>query len=387
MGCGSSKVVPAGEAAIVLELDNTVIAALANGTVRLVSVSYLLAQPDGFRLARQQELLQVKGALLSPKKAAALMREENRRVFALSYGWLSADNPDPHGKRFQAVLRALRWLKSQRLLRGDEGLFWDFGSLPQKPRTAPEDAAFKEGLRVMANMYASALGTSVLQLREVPVRPKQDVGAMRACRLPAGFATEKAIRNAYQRFGEIVAVEVRADDEVTVRFKSREAVLKALNFDMKALGFGMDAFVCHEYNDRAYADRGWCSFEDAVSIEFLGRSRKEGNAMMKQLMDRPQRAKVYAVSSGADPAPVVPSGPQDKNVVKKRVESATFIGRGDRKVVLDMYNRFQLDGAQIAAKLQHLTKPGGNAGNVSARQMLAAETAANRVRFSRGSAQ
>ena len=46
-------------------------------------------------------------------------------------------------------------------------------SLPQKPRTPEQEAAFVSGLQVMANLYSSAMGTSVLQLKEIPKCPKE----------------------------------------------------------------------------------------------------------------------------------------------------------------------------------------------------------------------
>ena len=58
--------------------------------------------------------------------------------------------------------------------------------------------------------------------------------------------------------------------------------------------------------------RAGCSFEEAVSLEYLGRSRKAGNAPMRARMDAPRLAKVYQISSTADPTPVEPPGPQDK---------------------------------------------------------------------------
>ena len=160
MGCSHSQVRVQPEASLSSSLqllDEQVIEALEHGTIRLLSVSYLLGRPKGFRLSRLQELEIVKGALLTPAAAAAAMRSGARHVLALTYGWLSPGNPDPTGKRFEAVQRALRWLHTNGLLPKTAGLFWDFGSLPQKPRTPTEDATFKAGLAVMANLYASAL--------------------------------------------------------------------------------------------------------------------------------------------------------------------------------------------------------------------------------------
>ena len=32
-----------------------------------------------------------------------------------------------------------------------------------------------------------------------------------------------------------------------------------------------NGWVAHEYNDRQYSDRGWCSFEGSVSVELIAR--------------------------------------------------------------------------------------------------------------------
>lgn len=152
------------------------------------------------------------------------------------------------------------------------------------------------------------------------------------------------------------------------------------SFDPKALGMGGDAFACHEYNDRAYDDRGWCVFEDAVSREFLGRSRKSGNEAMRDVMDVPKRAKLYEISSTADPvaADDAVAGPQASAGVQRKIENAKFIGKGDGKVVLDMYKRFQLDGATIASKIA-AGKGGSMAHGVAARQTLAEEQRAAKL--------
>ena len=57
-------------------------------------------------------------------------------------------------------------------LRASElGLFMDWGSLPQKPRTEEETRSFAAALQVMLSLYASVTGTAVLQCKHVPERP------------------------------------------------------------------------------------------------------------------------------------------------------------------------------------------------------------------------
>lgn len=100
---------------------------------------------------------------------------------------------------------------------------------------------------------------------------------------------------------------------------------------------------------------------------------------MRALMDAPRLAKIYAISATADPAPVLPDGPQEMASIVRRIEAAAFTGRGDRKIVLDMYRRFQLDGAQAASRLACSSANVGTA----ARQELSIENAVQRQRAAR----
>ena len=124
-------------------------------------------------------------------------------MLALSYRWYTALHPDPLGTTLAAVRRYVRSEPAAM----ECGLFWDFASLFQKPRTEAEDATFAAGLRVMANLYASAVGTCVLQLPEVPPRPSEQLGAVRVCRLPHHLL-EPRFRN--EKETDLLCVPVRA---------------------------------------------------------------------------------------------------------------------------------------------------------------------------------
>ena len=71
--------------------EKLLIKVLAAGDIRLLRVEWLLAQPEGFKMERRQDLeaREMKGELplLWPSEAVALVREGNRSVGALSYGW------------------------------------------------------------------------------------------------------------------------------------------------------------------------------------------------------------------------------------------------------------------------------------------------------------
>ena len=152
-------------------LDDKLIEALEREAIRLLRVEWLLAQPDGFKLPRRQDLeileRSLKGVGLSPllrgEEAVALMHNGEREVGALSYGWLLPWDPDPTGERM-ALLRLV--LSERRYI---TALFWDQATLYQPPRSESEEAAFQDALLVMMDLYASAIGTTcALRSEHIP---------------------------------------------------------------------------------------------------------------------------------------------------------------------------------------------------------------------------
>ena len=77
-----------------------------------------------------------------------------------------------------------------------EAPFRDFPSLHQKPAggdgTEAEKAAFGRSLDEMGDLYASAIVTTVLQLREIPRRPPEIDGEICLCNLEKGATEERA---------------------------------------------------------------------------------------------------------------------------------------------------------------------------------------------------
>jgi len=140
---------------------------LADGTIRLISVTWLLRQAPDFIMPRRQELPEE--AFVSSSMALSMLRKG--LVGALSYRWLTADHPDPKQFHLKAVLEYLRQRGNGQIM--ILALFWDFASLPQKPRTDEEATVFAAALKVMAHLYAHS-STLVIQ----------------HARLPAGFPSE-----------------------------------------------------------------------------------------------------------------------------------------------------------------------------------------------------
>ena len=193
-------------------LDEELVAALQRSDIRLVRAAWLRTRPDGYRLQNRQELEALERAggqlgeehspLLSPEEAVELICCGERCVAVLSHGWLTQAHCDPCGARLAVVAKAL--VQYPHL----EACFWDFSSMYQKPRDAAQQAAFERAIKVMGDLYASAIGTTVLQHKEIPPRPAQYDGALRLGGMPR--LDEAAIRKALGAFGEIVSFEVDA---------------------------------------------------------------------------------------------------------------------------------------------------------------------------------
>eukprot|EP00900_Chrysochromulina_parva_P001866 jgi/Chrpa1/11680/Chrysochromulina_OHIO_Genome00022100-RA len=327
-------------------LDDRLAEALRAGDIKLLRVSWLrrlrrlLRQPNGRRLKRRQELEALflapgkKSPFLSAEEAVALLRRGNRGVGALTHGWLSPGECDPDGARLDVMLAAL----DEHL--HIEGVFWDYASLFQnlsdRVRTPDESAAFARALKVMADVYASAVGTTVLQSREIPRRPKAFDGAL--CLFGLKPTTgEAAIRATLGCFGAIVKFELTRSPPV-VRFETHEAALAAKRAGPWAelCDGGVDTL----YNERPYDERGWCVFENAVSYELLARLGTVPR--LREALDA-LPPKVLVLRSGLPTEPgVAPAGQLETRVdeVVASIERATFTGKGDKDTVPALYREY-----------------------------------------------
>ena len=143
----------------------------------------------------------------------------------------------------------------------------------------------------MGDLYASAIGTTVLQIKEIPPRPKEYDGVLCLFGLKAD---EDVVRAALQAYGAILGCDLSAEPAI-VRFQTHDAALavrrkaeaaaavcqtpeEATATVTAALGLAC-AGADTRYNERSYdgregevgreddTGRGWCTFESAASSE------------------------------------------------------------------------------------------------------------------------
>ena len=110
----------------------------------------------------------------------------------------------------------------------------------------------------------------MLQLREMPTRPKMYDGVLCLFKLTKGV-DKVAVHMALQAFGEVVKVDVEIGrlPAAIVHFATHEAAVRTKEAagQLTHIADGIDTF----YNERPYDNRGWCCFEGSVSSELLSR--------------------------------------------------------------------------------------------------------------------
>ena len=129
----------------------------------------------------------------------------------------------------------------------------------QKPRTSEQDASFASSLKIMGDLYASAIGTAVLQLKEIPECPPGYKSALFVGDLLADV-DEAKLKDALGAFGSLVEGGCTLHSLGTtryaiVKFAEHTDAMKAEKAD--AMGLGLGHFFTLRYNERRYDERGW----------------------------------------------------------------------------------------------------------------------------------
>ena len=327
------------------DFDNDLKDHLREGVMRLISCEWLLQQPLDWRLPRMQVLRdEHPNALLPPSTAAALLERRDRSIFAVSHGWLSRGDPDPHGARLPVLRSYLEQLRTAGQLPADAALFWDFGSLPQKPRTTAEDRDFQRALRIMADVYASPLGTAVLQIKDIPMRPKALDGCIAVCQLDAN-TPDQAIEDYLSTFGRVCNyAHDECEPDASARYERHASARAAADSDHRPLG--ESSFVCLAYNERPYHERGWCVAEEMFSTECLLRLKLPPLA-------RPKVLSLRAGGTAVEVRPKVSDLSQRSSEVQAAILRTTFTGKGDREKVLQIHIAYQrrLGNAALVPKV------------------------------------
>jgi hypothetical protein len=348
-------------------LDTPFVHALERGDIRLLDTSKLERLEQ---VRSRQDLEKNEGAqyFLPEKEAGELLRKQDRSVGLLTYGWRSRDNPDPDGETLKAVKTALRSPKCKHI----RGLFWDFPSMFQWPRTPREEDTFRRGLQVMANGYASVFGTSVLRIEWMPKVPADLVGSVWVSNVPCVHEKKEKFQDMLETIGKDADTRrsiqnMQWQDEKVleghparvengrycVKFASHEEALDVMENvqDVSRLPPEL-GHVCVQpvYFDRPLDKRGWPVFEYAVSTEAV--SRAAYYPKIKKVLTRRRHIKVLLIDENGgvvEPPetqiyrPAKDGAGTRVHEIRERIRESCFTGKGDAEVVVKLFNKFVRD--------------------------------------------
>lgn len=223
----------------VAELDEPVRCALRNGSILLLRCDWLLSpesdsalrleQDGALQMRRRQDL--PADAFFSPEAGERIFSRGDRSVLVLSYGWWTTTIADPDGCTLAEVRR---YLRSEPTTAGC-GLFWDVACRPQGDCTDDEKRQGQEALEVMSCLYASVVGTTVLQQKDIPPRPARFDGMVRLFSLPPHLRSEAELRAHLCDFGIVTSCELETysrssepETHATVRFANHAEAQSAV---------------------------------------------------------------------------------------------------------------------------------------------------------------
>jgi len=211
------------------------------------------------------------------------------------------------------------------------------------------------------SLYGSAIGTTVLQLKELPPRPREYDGKLCLFNVAPGV-DEAAIKAALVPYGDIVSCTLgKTARRAIVCFATHAAAqaAKRAAAQLVHIGGGVDTL----FNERSYdgrhgeagldddEGRGWCIFESEVSGELI--LRLSVVPRLKAELDK-LPPKMLQVRSGHSLEPVDLSASRLEMRVADviaRIEGATFTAGADKAIVINLYKKFV---ERIAVALQRL---------------------------------
>uniref|UniRef100_A0A7S2NHY8 Uncharacterized protein n=2 Tax=Haptolina brevifila TaxID=156173 RepID=A0A7S2NHY8_9EUKA len=278
------------------KIDGPLRERLADGSILLLRCSWLLSKSSdshldcdvsgNLRMRRRQAL--PSNAFFAPSDAVELLDRADRSIFALSYRWLTNGQPDPAGTTLAAVRRHLSGVGKVESC----GLFWDFASLPQKPRSSTEDDQFQAALDVMGLIYASIAGTAILQLRSIATRPPEFDGCLSL--FAQAMDNELSLREEFRQLevalnAQVQNFEVVSGNDskiVNVRFATHEQAecCFAAMLQKKLAVSWTYSTVSYERGEQNMPYSGWCTFESGVCLTtcaYLAEAEQQASHMTR----------------------------------------------------------------------------------------------------------
>ena len=203
-------------------LDERILTALGKGDICLLNADFLRHNvqslptdgnwKNGLCSRQAMEGLGNPDIFVPNEESQRLIREGRRSVATLTYGWSSPEHADSDRTYLSAMVAFLRSSEGAHV----KAVFWDQPCLYQYPREREQEESFRRALKVMGDLYASILGTTVIRHRELPPEPPELRGIVRLRGIPAAVGYD-AVYAEMRRLGAFAVAQLPAEDDVTLQ--------------------------------------------------------------------------------------------------------------------------------------------------------------------------
>jgi len=200
-------------------------------------------------------------------------------------------------------------------------------------------------------MYASICGTAVVQLKDIPKRPREYDGRITVSMIPSSSSDD--VHADLSRFGEVLDIKIEGNQAAHVRFASHEQAARCV----AELKTEKRRASC-VYNETGYDRKcaigesfsGWCTVEQGLASMVVAHLSEATQTAESWARDLPlhfkeaqlSRAKLTDISAGKARAVLISEEPRE--LLKRTSEDlldANFVGKGDKERVANMLDWFE----------------------------------------------
>mmetsp|Transcript_12225 Transcript_12225/g.36116 ORF Transcript_12225/g.36116 Transcript_12225/m.36116 type:complete len:394 (-) Transcript_12225:262-1443(-) len=209
----------------------------------------------------------------------------------------------------------------------------------------------------MGDLYASALGVTVVRHRFIPARPRSydgelvllppDKWGLAASDDPASAVLAVRDRLKCPPSIHVAVADGGAMKRWALRYPTHDAALAALRTPEAEAVEEAGGALFAAWNSRPYEERGWTTFESAVTTEVVARAAyfpRQHEALSRlppkliEIDEAPPRI-LHNLSEEGGVGEEQGAGPRIERI-RARINAARFTGRGDREVVAKLYSDY-----------------------------------------------
>lgn len=161
--------------------------------------------------------------------SAGEKQEQSQKLICISHRWIASDHPDPEGEQLRELQQRLDTLITQDQTLENALIFYDYCSMYQRPRTANEEAIFRQDIESLNTLFISANKVMVLSegYSDYKYRSWCFLEAVVSSKLIHYFEDQARIKDDLDFLGNLLSEDIKQFTSYDMEYKSnpREAEL------------------------------------------------------------------------------------------------------------------------------------------------------------------